>query len=287
MAVLRVSVVQVGYGDDETVAERVTRVSALVRATYAAHPSLDLIVLPELWAPTGFGYDGWEGVAEPVDGPFAQAMAALAGELGVLLHAGTFVERLPEPGPEGKSLANTALVCGPDGSVLATYRKMHRFGFGAGEPVLMEAGRGWVVLPVPLGPHEGEDANAATGARRVVKVGLATCYDLRFPELFRLLLDAGAEVFVVPAAWPAARVAHWTLLGQARAIENQCVMIQCNTGGTHRDVAMGGRSQVVAATGEVLGELAHGDEGVLVVDIDLETTAAYRRDFPVLSDRRL
>lgn len=275
MTTLRVAVVQVGYGDEESVGERVDRVSRLVRATVADHPGLALVVLPELWAPTGFDYDRWEAAAEPVDGGWAQAMAALAADTGVTLHAGSFVERLPEAGPEGKAFANTAMVFGPDGAVLATYRKIHRFGFGAGEPVLMEAGRGRVVLPLAL-PGGG-----------VVKVALATCYDLRFPELFRLLLDDGAEVFVVPAAWPAARVAHWTLLGRARAVENQCVMVQCNTGGTHHGTAMGGHSQVVAATGEVLGELAHGDEGVLVVDVDLAQTAAYREAFPVLADRRL
>lgn len=275
MSTLRVALVQVGYGDEESVADRVERVSGLVREVVAEHPGLDLVVLPELWAPTGFDYSNWERDAEPIDGPWASAMAALAAEVGVTLHAGSFVERLPEAGAEAKSLANTSLVVGADGSVLATYRKIHRFGFGSGEPVLMEAGRGRVVLPLRL----------CDGG--VVRVALATCYDLRFPELFRLLLDDGAEVFVVPAAWPAPRVGHWTLLGQARAIENQCVMLQCNTAGTHGGTVMGGHSQAVAANGEVLGVLAHGDEGVLVVEVDLDATASWREAFPVLADRRL
>ena len=90
-----------------------------------------------------------------------------------------------------------------------------------------------------------------------------------------------------PAAWPAARVAHWTLLGRARAVEDQCVVVQANTGGTHARTPMGGHSQVVAATGEVLAEAAHGDEAVLSVDVDLTATTAYRESFPVLADRRL
>ena len=87
-----------------------------------------------------------------------------------------------------------------------------------------------------------------------MRAGLSTCYDLRFPEIYRRQVDAGAELFVVPAAWPAARVGHWSLLGRARAIENQAVMVQCNTAGTHAGHEMGGRSQVVSATGEVLAE---------------------------------
>ena len=103
---------------------------------------------------------------------------------------------------------------------------------------------------------------------------------------------------MVPAAWPAARVGHWSLLGRARAIENQAVVVQCNTAGTHAGHAMGGRSQVVSATGEVLAEAPEGaargavDRGragecVLSVDVDLAATRAYRQDFPVLADRRL
>ncbi|HRC42273.1 MAG TPA: nitrilase-related carbon-nitrogen hydrolase, partial [Tetrasphaera sp.] len=119
-----------------------------------------------------------------------------------------------------------------------------------------------------------------------VRAGLSTCYDLRFPELYRRQLDAGAQVFLVPAAWPMARVEHWRVLGRARAIENQCVLIACNTAGTHGGYRMGGASQVVSARGEVLAE-AGPDEEVLSVDVDLEAIAAWRADFPVLADRRL
>ncbi|HET9021031.1 MAG TPA: nitrilase-related carbon-nitrogen hydrolase [Ornithinibacter sp.] len=139
----------------------------------------------------------------------------------------------------------------------------------------MEAGDDLVVTEIPSG---------TTGS---VRVGLSTCYDLRFPELYRLQLDAGAEMFVVPAAWPAARVGHWSLLGRARAVENQCVVVQCNTGGSHAGYEMGGRSQVVSATGEVLASAPAAEEEVLSVEVDLAATTAYRRSFPVLEDRRL
>ncbi|HYJ75438.1 MAG TPA: nitrilase-related carbon-nitrogen hydrolase, partial [Kineosporiaceae bacterium] len=121
---------------------------------------------------------------------------------------------------------------------------------------------------------------------RSTGVGLATCYDLRFPELYRRLVDAGARLVLVPAAWPVARVEAWTLLGRARAIEDQIVVVQCNTGGTHAGVRMGGRSQVVDATGAVLAEAGDGEE-VLVVDVDPDAVGAWREAFPVLADRRL
>ncbi len=274
MSTLRVALVQVGYGDEESVADRVERVSGLVREVVAEHPGLDLVVLPELWAPIGFDYSNWERDAEPIDGPWASAMAALAAEVGVTLHAGSFVERLPEAGAEAKSLANTSLVVGADGSVLATYRKIHRFGFGSGEPVLMEAGRGRVVLPLRL--RDGS----------VVKVALATCYDLRFPELFRLLLDDGAEVFVVPAAWPAPRVGHWTLLGQARAIENQAYVVGVNRVGTGDGLDYAGDSVVVDPGGAVLAAAEPFAEQVVTAEVDPARVAEVRGAFPFLRDRR-
>jgi predicted amidohydrolase len=272
VAAVRVAVVQLGYGDAEPPGDRLTRVVELVSGL-AGH---DLVVLPELWQPTGFGYRGWEALAEPLDGAFAAAMSALARRAGVVLHAGSFVERLAGPGADGRLLANTSLVFGPDGGRLGHYRKVHRFGFGAGEPVLMEAGTEVVVVDLPLG---GE-------ARAAVPTGLSTCYDLRFPELYRRQVELGAALFLVPAAWPAPRVAHWTLLGRARAVEDQAVVVQCNTAGTHAGQTMGGRSQVVDPTGVVLAE-AGDDEEVLSVEVDLPAVQRAREAFPVLADRRL
>ena len=83
----------------------------------------------------------------------------------------------------------------------------------------------------------------ASGTTASVMVGLSTCYDLRFPELYRRQVEAGAELFLVPAAWPAARVGHWTLLGRARAIENQSVVVQCNTAGTHAGTSWAGAAR--------------------------------------------
>ncbi|GAB2689222.1 carbon-nitrogen family hydrolase [Thalassiella azotivora] len=272
---MRIHLLQVAYGDDEPVGDRRRRVADLVRRQEGA----DLVVLPELWAPGGFSYRTWERDAEPLDGPTVQAVREAARDLGAVVHAGSVVEHAPDdPGEDGRGLYNTSVVLGPDGQVLATYRKVHRFGFGNGEPKLMDAGRAVITLPLP-GTDDG------TGSP--VVAGLATCYDLRFPEMFRTLLDDGAQLLVVPAAWPAARVAHWTLLGRARAVEDQCVLAAVNTAGTHAGTPMGGRSQVVGPMGEVLAEAGDGEE-VLVVDVDVAgLVSSARRDFPVLADRRL
>ena len=271
---MRIAVIQLGYDDREPVADRVTRAAGLVRAQ-AGH---DLVVLPELWAPGGFSYQEWDARAEPVDGPIASAMSAAARDAGVMLHAGSIVERPVdgERGPEGKALWNTSLVFAADGSLAATYRKIHRFGFGQGEPLLMEAGDALSLVDVP-------DSSPSAGA---TSAALSTCYDLRFPELYRAQLDAGATLFVIPAAWPAARVRHWTLLAHARAIENQCVVVACNTAGTHAGVEMAGHSQVVLPAGDVAA-MAGREEQVLSVEVDMSVVSDYRTSFPVLRDRRL
>jgi predicted amidohydrolase len=253
---VQVHVIQLSYGDTEPLPERTDRVAALVRAQAGA----DLVVLPELWPNGGFAYDTWEAGAQPLDGPVVQALRAATRDLGATVHMGSFVER-----DETGRLFNTSVLLGPDGGVLSTYRKVHLFGFGEGEPKLMTPGDG----PVVHG-----------------SLGLATCYDLRFPEMFRALLDGGAEVVLMPAAWPAKRVQHWRLLSQARAVENQCYVVACNTGGTHAGVPMGGHSMVVDPWGTVLAEAGDGEE-VLVVDVDPGLVGSTRASFPVLADRRL
>jgi predicted amidohydrolase len=259
-----VDVLQISYGDDEGVDARRERVVAMVRERRGA----DLVVLPELWPHGGFSYRDWAACAEPVDGPTATAVAQAAAEIGAVVHAGSIIER------DGESLYNTALLFGPDGGTLARYRKIHRFGFGAGEPLLLEPGDELVTVAIDVRGH---------GA---LTVGLATCYDLRFPEMFRGLLDAGAQVVLVPAAWPAARVHHWTLLARARAVEDQVVVVAANTAGTHAGTPMGGLSIVVGPMGEVLAE-AGSDQEVLVAEVDPGEVAAVRERFPVLADRRL
>ncbi|WP_295699571.1 carbon-nitrogen family hydrolase [Lapillicoccus sp.] len=287
---MKVALIQLAYSDDESVADRVTRVAGLVREQ-RGH---DLVVLPELWAAGGFDYRHWAERAETTAGAIAEAMGEAAKDAGVTLLAGSIVETTPDGsgGPEGKNLWNTALLFDPTGGLVRTYRKIHRFGFGAGEPRLMEAGEELVLADLPVAGGDGADgadgADGVDGADggTTVRAGISTCYDLRFPELYRAQLDRGARLFVIPAAWPRRRVDHWTLLAQARAIENQCVVIACNTAGTHARHEMGGHSQVIGAAGEPLATAGLGEE-VLSVDIDLAAIDLWRGQFPVLGDRRM
>lgn len=266
---MRVAVVQVAYGDEEPMDERIDRVADLVRAQ-AGH---DLVVLPELWAPGGFSYREWEARAQSLEGSIGAAMSAAARDAAVMLHAGSIIERSTtgEVGSDGHGLWNTSLVYGPDGSLVTAYRKIHRFGFGSGEPRLLDPGEDVVLVDLPGGAGQA---------------GLSTCYDLRFPELYRRQLDEGAMAFIIPAAWPAARVRHWTLLAHARAIENQCLVIACNTAGTHAGTPMGGHSQVIDPQGEALA-VAGSTETVLSVEVDVAAVTSWREQFPVLQDRRL
>ncbi|MFF9677715.1 nitrilase-related carbon-nitrogen hydrolase, partial [Streptomyces eurythermus] len=202
---MRASLLQVAVNEDEPVESRRRRVAALVRDQAGA----DLVVLPELWTTGAFAYEAFGAEAEPLEGPTHEAMAKAASEAGVWLHAGS----VPERDSDG-TLYNTSLVFSPSGELAASYRKIHRFGFDKGEAVLMGAGEDLVTVRLPD-----------------TVVGVATCYDLRFPELFRGLVDAGAETFVVPAGWPERRRAHWTLLARARAVENQAFVLACGTAG--------------------------------------------------------
>ncbi|WP_432172888.1 carbon-nitrogen family hydrolase [Streptomyces sp. Tue6028] len=257
---MRASLLQIDVNDAESVESRRQRVASLVREQAGA----DLVVLPELWTTGAFAYEGFRTEAEPLEGPTYEVMAKAASDAGVWLHAGSIPERDPE-GP----LYNTSLVFSPSGELAASYRKIHRFGFDKGEAVLMGAGSELVTVRLPE-----------------TVVGIATCYDLRFPELFRGLVDAGAETLVLSAGWPERRRSHWTLLAQARAVENQAYVLACGTAGTHAGVAQAGHSLVVDPWGEVLAEAGAGEE-VLTVDLDPAKVADTREQFPALKDRLL
>jgi predicted amidohydrolase len=257
---MRIHALQLSTDLAEPPDRRVERACALVRAQAGA----DLVLLPELWLPGGFAFGTFADLAEPLDGPLVARLSAEARRLGAWLHGGSMVERADD----GR-LFNTSLLLRPDGSLAATYRKLHLFGFSGGETTVLSAGSEVVTVDV--------DGTC---------VALATCYDLRFPELFRTFVDRGAELFLVPAAWPTPRIAHWSLLARARAVEDQAYVVACNGSGEQVGLRMGGRSVVVDPWGTVLAE-AGEDEQVLAVELDLALVAKTRADFPVLADRRL
>ncbi|MGW4688439.1 carbon-nitrogen family hydrolase [Streptomyces sp. NPDC004244] len=257
---MRASLIQIAVTDGESVAHRRARAADLVREQAGS----DLVVLPELWTVGAFAYELFETEAEPLDGPTFEAMSKAASDVGVWLHAGSVVERAGDG-----SLYNTALVISPAGELAASYRKIHRFGFDQGEAVMMSAGDSLTTVALPE-----------------QTLGIATCYDLRFPELFRGLVDAGATTMVVAAGWPARRRAHWTLLNRARAVEDQAYVLACSLSGTHAGVEQAGHSLVVDPWGEVLAEAGPGEE-VLTVELEPGKVAETREQFPALKDRVL
>lgn len=276
---MRASLLQIAVHEDEPVDARRQRVASLVRQQTGS----DLVILPELWTTGAFAFESFDAEAEPFEGPTYEAMAKAASDAGVWLHAGSIPERAAsggaagraagggsgEDGSGGGTLYNTSLVFSPSGELAASYRKIHRFGFDRGEAVLMGAGSELVTVRLPD-----------------TTLGLTTCYDLRFPELFRGLVDAGAQTLVVCAGWPEQRRPHWTLLARARAVEDQSFVLACGTAGTHAGVPQAGHSIVVDPWGEVLAEAGAGEE-VLTVEFDPARVGATREQFPALKDRVL
>jgi predicted amidohydrolase len=221
----------------------------------------DLILLPELWPCGYFSFSRYAEESEPVDGPTIQALAAKARALEAYLFTGSFVERAAD------RLFNTCLLIDPAGAAVARYRKIHRFGYQSEERRLLAAGDEVVVADLPWG-----------------RAGFAICYDLRFPELFRRMIDRGAEAFLIASAWPAARLEPWRLLNRARALENQAFVFACNAAGTSAGVRLGGHSLVANPFGTVIAEAEDG-EALVSVDIDLSAVREFRREFPALEDR--
>jgi deaminated glutathione amidase len=222
----------------------------------------DLVVFPEAFA-RDFGEPGADlsSAAEPVDGPFATEVARVAEERGTTVLAGMF-ERADDP----RRPVNTLVL---RGAARADYRKIHLYdSFGYRESDSITAG--------PLTTTVVDLAG--------FKVGLMTCYDLRFPELARALVADGAEVLVVPAAWVAGprKVDHWTTLARARAIENTAYVVGVGQPGPRYT----GHSIVVDPLGEVLAEAGEKPE-TLSVTLDPATVAEARRTNPSLANRRL
>lgn len=235
---------------------------ANVRARVQELESADLIVLPEMWPVGFFRFDDYAAAAEPLHGPTLQTFAEVAREKACHLLTGSFVER----GEDGR-LHNTCVLLGPTGEPLLVYRKTHLFGYRSREPEILTPGTDLPVAETPLG-----------------RIAVSTCYDLRFPEVFRSFVDQGADMVLVPAAWPLSRVEHWRLLLRARAVENQLTVVGCNMAGVDGNATYGGGSAIIAADGTVLAE-ADAEGAVVSAEMDPSYTQHLRAEFPVLSDR--
>ncbi len=231
-------------------------------SSLAAAGQSDLVVLPEAFARDFGPPDHSLGpYAEELDGPFGQSVEGLARRLDTTVVAGMF-----EPSDDPERPFNSLLV---RGEVAAAYRKIHLYdSFGYRESDRLTGGS---LVPVVI-----EVAG--------FQVGLMTCYDLRFPELARLLVDGGAEVLVVPSAWVAGdrKVDHWRTLVRARAIENTVFVVAVGQPGPRYC----GHSMVIDPLGDVMVE-AGADETVLEATLERAVLSAARRTNPSLDNRRL
>jgi deaminated glutathione amidase len=264
---VKVAAVQLNSTADQVA--NMAHADRLTRA--AAADGAKLIVLPEKWTAMGSEQDLRAG-AESLDGAAVGWARTLTRELGVDLVAGSILERVP-----GQSkLANTSVHVSPRGELLASYRKIHMFDVEVGgrayrESELEEPGEEIVV------------SHTANG----VELGLSICYDLRFPELYRILAVRGARIIALPAAFTLTTTReHWEVLVRARAIENQVFVIAANQVGEHpAGQQSGGRSMIVDPWGVVLAQ-APDSEGYIVAELDLERQLEIRARLPSLANRR-
>ena len=254
------------FGATEDREENLRKAEERIREAAAA--GAELVVLPENSAYVG--PDVSDAGAEPADGPYCAKRSALASELGIWLYAGSFPERNGTPRPY-----NTAPLFGPDGRLRALYRKLHMFD-----------------VVIANGPAVKESAKKTPGTEIVVaetplgKLGLSVCYDLRFPEMFRVMALKGAETFLCGACFMLQTGKdHWETLLRARAIENGCYMIAAGQIGKNYAYRSYGKSMIVDPWGDVIACCGER-EGVAIARIDPAYARKVREQLPSLRNRR-
>jgi predicted amidohydrolase len=262
---MRAAVIQLNATDDRAsnlaVADRLTR--------SAVADGAELVLLPEKWNFLGTPA-AIVAAAEPLDGPSIQWARDTARELGVEIVAGSIVEQCSDG-----ARFNTSVHVGRDGEPRAVYRKIHLFDVEVGGTTYRESD---TVQP-------GDEVVVSRSDADVV-LGLSVCYDLRFPELYRILTLRGARVLLVPSDFTLTTTRdHWQALLRARAIENQCFVVAANQFGTSRAHTAGGRSMIVDPWGLVLAQ-APDTEAATVADLDLARQDDIRRKLPSLANRR-
>jgi predicted amidohydrolase len=235
----------------------------------AALAGAELVVLPEKWpylAEAGGILDGAEGI----DGPAVTAASEWAREFGVALVAGSMCE-LAEDG----SHTNTSVLIGPDGEIRATYRKLHMFDVEVDGKAYRESA------------FEDPGSEVIVAECGEARIGMAVCYDLRFPELFREMAALGANVFTLPAAFtPTTGRDHWEVLLRARAIENQAfVLAAAQFGEAEPGYGFWGHSMIIDPWGSVLARVEEG-EGFAAAQLDFDFQQGVRSRLPALAHRR-
>ena len=261
---MRAAAVQLNSTDEK--ARNLAAAERLVRA--AAADGAELVALPEKWNLLAGGETLLAG-AEPLDGPSLAAARGWARELGIHLLAGSICER------DGDAAFNTSVLIGPGGEDLATYRKIHMFDVEVGGVSYRES------------EHERAGAEIVTAPVAGVELGLSVCYDLRFPELYRILALRGARLLAVPSAFTLATGRdHWEVLLRARAVENQAFVLAPNqVGEAPPHYSSYGRSMIVDPWGTVLAT-APDEECFVAAELDLSAQERVREALPSLANRR-
>lgn len=265
---LRVSVVQINSQSDKQA--NLQRAGELI--DQAAASGARLVALPEYVAFLGPTAD-FPDVGETIPGPTSNFLAGKAREHGIFLLGGSFHEQTGEPGKN----YNTSVLFGPDGEILARYRKIHLFDIDISGNVSANESNG--IRP-------GDELVTATIDGHTA--GLSICYDLRFPELYRLLALAGAEILFVPAAFTLfTGKDHWEVLLRTRAIENQAYVIAPGQIGKHdpNNAQCYGNSMIIDPWGTVIAR-ASDREGIATADLDFSHLRAIRKQLPSLANRR-
>ncbi|AHG03592.1 apolipoprotein N- acyltransferase [Halobacterium sp. DL1] len=246
-------------------------VERAVDAVYeAAGEGADIVCLPELFNVGFFAFDSYGRESEALDGETLTTLRDAAVEADIAVLAGTIVEDLAASpgGPDDEGLANTSVLFDADGERRLVYRKHHLFGYGSAEAELLTPGQ-----------------ELQTAELLGFTVGVTTCYDLRFPELYRELVDQGVDLVLVPSAWPYPRVEHWQVLPKARAVENLAYVAAVNGSGEFEDAGLVGRSTVYDPWGTTLAS-TDDDPDIVYAEVDPERPASVREEFPALRDRR-
>lgn len=272
MRSFKASAIQMSAGSDKE--ENLAAAAELV--TNAAASGASLVALPEVFA--------WRGpqerepeIAEPLAGRIGTFASELARRLGIWLVAGSILETA-DVGAAGGRCYNTTMLFSPDGTLAASYRKIHLFDVDVEGRIQVRESKTRLAGDSPCCVDTG-----------LGRIGLAICYDLRFPELFRGLAAAGAEIVVLPSAFtaPTGR-AHWHTLVRARAIENQCYVIAPDQFGAS---SMGfenyGHSLIVDPWGDVMADAGSGGPCVVTADLSAALLARVRSELPALGHRRL
>jgi len=262
---VRAAVVQLNSTHDK--ARNLSAAESLVRA--AAADGAELVALPEKWNLLVGGEELLAG-AETLDGPSLTAARAWARDLNIPLLAGS----IPEQGPAGKAF-NTSVLIGPDGEDLAVYRKIHMFDVDVDGVAYRES------------EHEEPGEEIVSASLGDTTIGLSVCYDLRFPELYRILAVRGARILAVPSAFTAATGRdHWEPLLRARAIENQAFVLAPNqVGEAPPHFHSHGHSAIVDPWGDVLA-MAPDGECFVAVDLNFAAQDRVRESLPSLANRR-